>query len=124
MRYAGYSLIALAALYLLAVLLSGFAVQGLYLLWYAVLFLLLGLGVTRGADWVSWIAFFAIFVGAAVTVSELSAISPVPAWALAVILLTKLGVAMLLFGIIWRGASRRAVSCARMVPVLMRSSAI
>jgi hypothetical protein len=109
MQLAGYFILISAALHVAGVALAGFAGDTLFLLGPAALYAMLYAGLARGMMWVAWIAFVAMLGGSMGAISELFAVSPVPAWVFAGILGTDICAAILLFGAIWRGRPSRGV---------------
>jgi len=103
MRQAGYFLLLSSALHLVGFALTGFASDSLFLLFPALLYVLLFAGLARGMLWVAWIAFICMLGGTAGTIVEIVGASAVPDWVLWGIVGADLVAAVLLFAVIWAG---------------------
>lgn len=103
MKIAGFFLLLSAALHVTGAFLLGFVSVGLFLLFPAVLYVVLYAGLARGMLWVAWLTFICMLGGMAGTILELSGAGPVPSWVLWGIFGADLAVAVALFAVIWHG---------------------
>lgn len=106
MRYAIFPLVVSTVLHLLGFILAGFVLESVFLLFPAVLYSLLAVGLFRNMIWVAWVTLVCMVGGILGTLIEFAGQLMAPAFVLIGIILADLLTAGLLARGLWYGRER------------------
>ena len=102
LRWGGVFSGASAALYFLALVVSGFGADAVALLPAGVLFAVCAAGLLQGRRWVAYIAFIAGFIGLSFAISNIWTTGAVPGWLYLALAVTHALTIIFLFAGLWK----------------------